>query len=279
MSENLGNLKLVETVLRIRDTVAAFKPTEPEDAPGNVGGSSEFIEELIANSRLTKPYCWVVPLLEYGDEINQDEGTQVRHALFAFIVCVDNTKQKGQGLGKKAPVVHDSIIAIQDAIERSLLEWEPASIRLDKPIEWRGRTFLGMDNLEAHYQIEFEITWVKFDPYYFPKQIRDIWIADNAGDIPGAKDIKEIAVRYNIDAGLIHTSLDDGYFAMPNENETPSLEEQAEAKAPATLLDVEEAEALTDIEHTQGGEGTPAVPFSRHGIGTEVIHKQDPPQP
>ena len=260
LPQTLGNLSLVETVLRIRDTVPAFGK--------RVGGSSEFLEELIADDSITRPYCWIVPMAEYGDEINQDEGTQLRHSLFAFIVVVDNTMQKGHGLGGQAPRVHDSIGPLQDTIEQSLLTWEPESINLDSPIEWRQRLLLGMDNTEAHYQLEFEMAFVRFSPYYFPKGIREAIIAESEGTVTGAREIKEIAIRYNVDENAVRRSVEDGYFAIPT-GTAPAPEEVAAALGEASILNVEDAEEETDIQQIETCP-TPAPADSEHGITTTI---------
>lgn len=210
------------------------------------------------------PYCWIVPLAEYGDEINQDEGTQVRHTVMAFIVCVDNTKQKGGG-GKQAPRVHDSIMPLQDAIEESLLKWKPESIKLDSPIEWKQRIPLGRDAAEAHYQLEFEMVYVKFSPYYLPEGIRDAIIAESEGQVTGAREIKQIAVRYNVEEDVIRKSLEDGYFALPNEATAPGPEEVAENWSNANVLNVEDVADENDIQQDENGP-LPEQPYTGHGI-------------
>lgn len=257
-----ANLSLVETVLRVRDTIPGFNR--------NVGGSSEFLEELIANERIARPYCWVVPMAEFGDDINQEEGTQVRHVVMAFIVCVNNTMQKGSGLGNEAPRVHDSIQTLQDALEESLLKWEPTSIKLDDPPTWRARTLLGMDNVECHYQIEFEFSYVKFDPYYLPKLIREAVLAEANGELTSAHQIKQIAARYNVEEGVIVKSLDDGYFGMPDEGTAPTPEEEAAALAQADLLDVEDKTNTEEIELADTGTRPAGGVMERHGIETKV---------
>jgi len=253
----LSNLSLVETVLRIRETVPVFNK--------NVGGSSEFLEDMISSNTMPRPYCWIVPMSEHGEGIDINAGTQLRHTLYAFIICADNAMQKGKGLGNEAPRVPDSINAIQDAIEQSLLTWEPESIFLDSPAQWMQRAFLGMDNTEVHYQLEFLFSFVRFSPYYFPKLLRDAWIEDNAGTIPGASTIKKIAARYNVDAGLVHQSTDDGFFAMPNANPAPSDEVLADFRATAAILVVDGVTRAADVTEDPNAPSVPAPAFAGHG--------------
>lgn len=243
-----------ELVLQLRSQCPAFN--------GRIGAVSEFNELTVPNSLVDVPYIFAIPVAEFGEDVDESLGTQVRITLVGFIVCVNNQGQKGKGAGKKATEVVDSLRAVTEELELAVLKWRPSTFRLRAVPKFVQQVTLEMDNTRLWVQINYQFEYlVRRTELLAPNLITEetIQTAWNLNE-----DIVKLCVHYGLPEDTPAT-WDDGWGApIPDPEDAPT---QLELDA-ATLLSTVLVVADESIIHPKPI--LSAEPPATHGIEGEL---------
>ncbi|MET0465317.1 MAG: hypothetical protein ABW007_19300 [Chitinophagaceae bacterium] len=118
------------------------------------------------NDNIDLPYVVVTETSTSGFPYDKMTATQRREATISFIVCVDNTKQKGSMTGAKSIQVMNSLIPCIEQVENALLGWKPVNIDLaDTPL-FIDRGMLEANNTKLWYEVVWTIPYIVYNPLF-----------------------------------------------------------------------------------------------------------------
>lgn len=200
-------MNIIDLVLYLRNNAPSFEK--------RVGGATEFNESAMPHASLAVPYCFCVPVVRTGGDINRAHGSQDRGTSMAFIVCVTNATHGKSGSAKAGAQTADTVSRLESEIEDALLSFKPKDITFDVPPKFLRTVFLGSDLERSWHQFEFDFSWKKFDPRFMNNPVvADICQFEDANPNYRASSIKEIFIHHGEDIGEFPT-VNDSYFPLP----------------------------------------------------------------
>lgn len=247
----------VELIMQIRAQCPSFGR--------RIGAVSEFTELSLPGADVAVPYIFAVPVYMNGDDIDEQKGLQERHEVTGFIICVDNSGQKGAGGGERATSTVDSVRVLLEELETALLTWSPVNFRLKNVPRFLQRTTLGMNNERLWVQIDYQFDYVVFRNEFLSPILRD----ECAQHIAPA-DIVKLSMHYGLHReGEATVSWDDGWGSpatLPENDPTP--EDKSAFDDVSTVAEMPYGDAVAD-ENTgeilsTNFDGTEA--FVSHGV-------------
>jgi len=152
------DFSMEELVLLLRAKCPSFN--------NNVAGLSVFSNVTLPSLNIETPYLAVSKVSGSGEAYNKVSSSQPRIATISFVVCVDNSRQKGSGAGKDAVKVVDSVNPLVGELEAAILGWRPVTIVLSDTPLYIDEGTLGSDNAKLWYEVVWSFGYTVFNPAF-----------------------------------------------------------------------------------------------------------------